>query len=311
MAILAAIVGDTNEGKSTAVYNINSPEKLNPNTTIFINANGKPLPFPHMENAYSETKFVPLIAAFLASNEPTLQAYGKYMNDTGFKGNYHKPYLKSDGTIQLMDKDYIQKILHICNELPFIECVVIDELNAVMIDTEMSETFATRKKGGDAQLKWMELAIDIYWIITYANALRGNLRIYCMAHDSYNQETGVRGMLTTGRKTEKIRILSKILISLFTEVTNYYDKPSQYKLLTQTKLVSKVVPVADEKGTKLLSRDFKVDARTPQGMFVNQPLIDNCLGLVDKEIRKFYGIEVAPLIGRINTVLNTVTVKTN
>jgi hypothetical protein len=172
-----------------------------------------------------------------------------------------------------------------------------------MIDKEMSEEFANRKKGGDAQTKWMELAIDIYWLISYANALRPNLRIYCMAHDFYNQESGRRGMMTNGRKVEKINALAKVGIALFTEVTDYFDKPSEYKLITQSKKVNKAVLVADDKGGKLLNREFKVDARSPQGMFENTPLIDNCLGIVDKEICRFYGLAKAPLTDSINKIL--------
>ena len=96
----------------------------------------------------------------------------------------------------------------ISNEQPQIKVVVIDTLNAIMIDDEFQRM---KEKGYD---KWQELAYSIYGIVNMCNVLRKDLTCILVMHsqterDEFTGEKFTRAK-TSGRKLDKIVIESKL-----------------------------------------------------------------------------------------------------
>ena len=110
MANTIAIVGPSGSGKSTGV------RTLDPKSTLYINADGKTLPFRGANKLYN----------------------------TGSK-NY----------IETSKLDVINPLLERTNKRPEIKDIVIDTANGIMLDLEMSANFRNRKAGGEALNKWM------------------------------------------------------------------------------------------------------------------------------------------------------------
>lgn len=96
----------------------------------------------------------------------------------------------------------------ISNEQPQIKVVVLDTLNAIMIDDEFSRM---KEKGYD---KWQELAYSIYGIIQMSNILRQDLTCLLVMH-SITEKDDVTGIpwthaRTSGKKLEKVVVESKL-----------------------------------------------------------------------------------------------------
>lgn len=103
----------------------------------------------------------------------------------------------------------IMKLLSkISDEQPQIKYVVIDTLNAVMIDDEFRRM---KEKGYD---KWQELAYSIYGIINLCNILRKDLTCILVMHSQTERDdnTGEKftRAKTSGRKLDKIVVESKL-----------------------------------------------------------------------------------------------------
>lgn len=103
----------------------------------------------------------------------------------------------------------IMKLLSkISDEQPQIKYVVIDTLNAVMIDDEFRRM---KEKGYD---KWQELAYSIYGIINLCNILRKDLTCILVMHSQTDRDenTGEKftRAKTSGRKLDKIVVESKL-----------------------------------------------------------------------------------------------------
>lgn len=103
----------------------------------------------------------------------------------------------------------IMKLLSkISDEQPQIKYVVIDTLNAVMIDDEFRRM---KEKGYD---KWQELAYSIYGIINLCNILRKDLTCILVMHSQTERDdnTGEKftRVKTSGRKLDKIVVESKL-----------------------------------------------------------------------------------------------------
>jgi len=96
----------------------------------------------------------------------------------------------------------------ISNEQPQIKVVVLDTLNAIMIDDEFSRM---KEKGYD---KWQELAYSIYGIIQMSNVLRQDLTVILLMHSQTERDenTGEKftRAKTSGRKLDKIVVESKL-----------------------------------------------------------------------------------------------------
>lgn len=107
------------------------------------------------------------------------------------------------------DVQQIMSLLNkISNEQPQIKVVVIDTLNAIMIDDEFARM---KEKGYD---KWQELAYSIYGIISMSNVLRKDLTCILVMHSQTERDenTGEKftRAKTSGRKLDKIVVESKL-----------------------------------------------------------------------------------------------------
>lgn len=91
-------------------------------------------------------------------------------------------------------------------EFKGVHYLVIDTLNGIMIDDEMSRM---REKNYD---KWVDLAVAVYEIVNYSLTMRDDLAVIMTAHtqterdDSGNTWTHVK---TSGKKLDKIVLESK------------------------------------------------------------------------------------------------------
>jgi len=230
-------------GKSTSIvinpdgkYNPSDYHGMNPETTVIINSDKKRLPFP-MGESWKEG-----VNVFTTSNIP--QILGK-------------------GVEAKLPADFglLQKI----NAGTKIKAVIIDTINGVMIDKEMLES---KKLTFD---KWMDLAKDIYEIISIANGLRDDLIIYFMGHVTlYTDVDGNESkcLISNGKKLEKIKLESKLPIVLFGSVDRGVDGNNSYYFETQSN---------------------RSTAKSPLGMF-DEFKIPNSLSLVDSKIRTYYGL---------------------
>jgi hypothetical protein len=124
----------------------------------------------------------------------------------GWKEQYNE---QNKNYIATSDVQTIMTLLSkISNEQPQIKVVVIDTLNAIMIDDEFSRM---KEKGYD---KWQELAYSIYGIINMCNVLRKDLVCILVMHSQTERDenTGEKftRAKTSGRKLDKIVVESKI-----------------------------------------------------------------------------------------------------
>ncbi|HPJ87415.1 MAG TPA: AAA family ATPase [Candidatus Pacearchaeota archaeon] len=121
------------------------------------------------------------------------------------------------------------KAISILNERKNIKYIVIDTLNAVMIDDEMKRM---KDVGYD---KWVDLAVSVYGILDTAACLRDDLTIFCMFHtqdlldDVGNHFYRVQ---TSGQKLQKIKLESKFPVVLHSKC-DYGDEKNEYYFETQ------------------------------------------------------------------------------
>jgi len=171
---------------------------LDPNETYYINADGNGLPFP------------------------------------GWKKNYNK---EKKNYFEGSDIDTVNDILwKISNDRPEIKIVIVDTVNAMMVDKEMSVNFRNRKSGGEAREKWMDLASEVYDLVLDSRKLREDLTVIFMGHiTSYTDNYGVDKicLVTNGRKLEKIKLESKFKVVLLTRIEMKGEGKNEYWFETQ------------------------------------------------------------------------------
>jgi hypothetical protein len=134
-----------------------------------------------------------------------------------------------------------------------------------MVDKEMLES---KKLSYD---KWMDLAKDIYELVSICNNLREDLVIYFMGHVTlYTDVDGNESkcLITNGKKLEKIKLESKFPVVLFGAVERGTNGDNKYFFETQAN---------------------RSTGKTPLGMF-DEFKIPNSLKLVDDTVRKYYNI---------------------
>ena len=180
-----------------------------------------------------------------------------------FKGTN---WIEGTNVFTISNNEEIKKILAKINSGTRVKSVIIDTINGIMVDKEMIES---KKLTFD---KWMDLAKDIYELISIANGMRDDLIIYFTGHVTLF--TDVDGneskcLVTNGKKLEKIRLESKLPIVLFGAVDRGSNDNNKYYFETQAN---------------------RSTAKTPLGMF-SEFKIPNSLSLVDKTIREYYGIK--------------------
>jgi len=165
------------------------------------------------------------------------------------------------------DSDVVLAILEKVHKGEKIKSVVIDTVNAIMNDKEMLEF---KKATYD---KWMDLARDIYTLISFVNhEMRPDVIVYFVGHVTlYTDVDGNESkcLLTNGRKLERIKLESKMTNVLFTTVDRGSDGEHKYYFETQANR-------STGKTALLMFNDFR---------------IPNSLSLVDKTMREYYNIK--------------------
>jgi hypothetical protein len=178
----------------------------------------------------------------------------------GWKAQYNKENKNYMRTSVIGD---IYKVLRkISDEQPHIKTVMIDTINAIMSDKEMSE----RKKVGYD--KWYDMAGVIYDLYKMVPNLRDDLTVFCMGHtEDYTGRDGLihQRLLTNGVKLTKLNIEGCSTYTLYTKIVNDAGKMS-YNFETHS--------------------DGYTTARSPEGAFESD-LIPNDLNLVAEAIQAF------------------------
>ena len=154
-----------------------------------------------------------------------IDADGKGLSWKGWREQYNaerKNYWRGS------DKERVQQILAgIDGKRPDIRTVVIDTINAIMVDDEMARA---AEKGYD---KWMDLAWAVYGMIVFANRMRDDITVIFVAHTQTERDenTGERWtrIKTSGRKLDKISLESK-----FTTVLNARRVNGEYVFETHS-----------------------------------------------------------------------------
>ena len=139
-----------------------------------------------------------------------------------FKGTN---WIEGTNVFTISNNEEIKKILAKINSGTRVKSVIIDTINGIMVDKEMIES---KKLTFD---KWMDLAKDIYELISIANGMRDDLIIYFTGHVTLF--TDVDGneskcLVTNGKKLEKIRLESKLPIVLFGAVDRGSNGNNKY-----------------------------------------------------------------------------------
>jgi AAA domain len=225
-----------------------SIKTMNPKDTFIINCDKKPLSFPGHE-AYSLE---------------------------------NKNYYETSDTRQI--ETLINKIAN--NQLQ-IKNIIIDTVNFIMNDKEMSDEFAARSKGGEALKKWSELASEIYNMNNTIRCLkRQDLLVFEMFHEgmrTLNLPDGTvndtRCILTNGRKLEKIVLEAGMTVVLFCQIRREEGK-NIYGFETQANYST---------------------AKSPEDCFSNFT-IPNDLKMVETAVRKFYKLPVVNEVEKEPTV---------
>ncbi len=143
-----------------------------------------------------------------------------------------------------------------------IKVVIIDTLNSIMSDKEMSER---KKKGYD---KWMDLAGDIYDLYRMISTLRDDLTVICLAHtEDYAGKDGLarQRLKTNGAKLTKLNVEGLSTYTLYTTVVRG-EEGAEYKFLVQN--------------------DGTNTARSPEGVFASVT-IPNDLDVVVDNIQQY------------------------
>ena len=216
MSQIIGVMGPSGSGKTTSMRN------LNPQTTYYIDADGKGLSWKGWKRQYSDEN-----------------------------GNYART-------------SSIESINTILDQLPEqFNCLVIDTLNAVMVDDEMERA---KQKGYD---KWVDLAQSVYMLVNKMNRLRDNLIIVCLFHEeTLTDEDGsgkLTRILTNGRKLQKIQLECKLPILLRSQCKRLADGSSRYVFQTQS---------------------YMSTAKSPMGLFDSFE-IDNDMKEIVEAVRRF------------------------
>jgi len=231
MAVTVGLFGESGQGKSTSVV-VNQDGKYNPNE------------YQGMD---------PECTIIINSDKKYLPFGGEW--------------IKGKNVFWEDDVETIKKILLAASKSDKIRSIYIDTINGIMLAKEMRDI---RRGGYD---KWTDLAQQIFDLIYFCNdEVAENKIVYLSGHvgmytDSDGNES--KGLLTNGRKLEKIKIETKLPIVLFSKVVTTAEGNREYKFETQANRSS---------------------AKSPIGMF-DEVLIPNSLKFVDEQIRKYYNLQ--------------------
>lgn len=183
-----------------------------------------------------------------------IDADGKGLSWKGWRDQYNS---KNKNYIKSSSYDLILKAMLSAKQSENIKYIVIDTINAVMLDYEMANL---KVKGYD---KWTDLADFAYSICRLASDLREDQVVIILGHaETITTEDGYRQtrLKTNGRKLEKI-----VLESKFTTVLLAKQTSSGYVFQT---------------------RGENTTAKTPLGMF-DKDEIENDITLLIKELKEY------------------------
>lgn len=151
------VIGDQGAGKST------SWESMNPEETLIVSPNSKPLPW---------------------------------------QGSA-KQYIVGKNRIQTKELVDVPVVLEKINkDLPQIKNVLLEDLTHFYTARVTSQKFMSRTVGNDAFAKWNEFAADVAKIIAIGDSFRDDLNIIYNGHTEMH-DTGTIGMLSPGRLLDK------------------------------------------------------------------------------------------------------------
>lgn len=142
---------------------------------------------------------------------------GKGLSWKGWKSQYNignRNYVRSSNVDVI--KTFLTRI-DTKDEFKHIKVVVIDTINAIMIDDEMDRM---KEKGYD---KWADMAFSIYELIKTCLTLRDDLAVIFMCHTQTERDDNGNVWVhikTSGRKLDKIVLESKLPIVLYSKVVD-------------------------------------------------------------------------------------------
>jgi hypothetical protein len=188
-----------------------------------------------------------------------IDADQKGLSWRGWKSQYNAA---AHNYLRTSNPHEIKQILNQVNLIPHIKVVVIDTMNAIMVDDELARM---QQKGYD---KWIDLAQDTYQIVQLCNALRDDLFVILCFHTEIidlDDGKGLSRIRTAGRKLQKIGLETKLPILLRTRVECSATEGNKYYFETQA---------------------LNSTAKSPMDMF-NSFLIPNDLKLVIDAVRNY------------------------
>lgn len=133
----------------------------------------------------------------------------------GWKTQYNKENKNYRATSEADDIKAV--MVGLSEKAPQVKYIIIDTLNAIMVDDEMARM---KEKGYD---KWIDQAVAIYDICALSNNLREDLTVICTAHSQTERdELGFifTRMKTSGKKLDKIVIESKFTTVVLSKAIN-------------------------------------------------------------------------------------------
>lgn len=180
------VIGEQGTGKSTAW------ETINPEETIIISPNSKPLPWQGSSKQY---------------------IVGKNRLQT-------KELTALPATLDLINK-----------EKKNVKNILIEDITHFFNARTTSKTFANRKLGNDAFAKWGELAADIAACIDVGDTFRDDLNIVYNGHTEMNDD-GLIAMLTPGKLLDRDIKPPSYFTYVLHSLAVVNDKKVEYKFLT-------------------------------------------------------------------------------
>lgn len=180
------VIGEQGTGKSTAWENVN------PEETIIISPNSKPLPWQGSS----------------------------------------KQYIVGKNRLQTKELTALPAVLELINrEKTNVKNILIEDITHFFNARTTSKAFAARKLGNDAYAKWGELAADIAQCIDVGDTFREDLNIIYNGHTEMNDD-GLIAMLTPGKLLDRDIKPPSYFTYVLHSLAVASEKSVEYKFLT-------------------------------------------------------------------------------